>query len=132
MRRVWQVFFWLAAAYNFVVGLPLALFPGAFLEATGGAPAGGSDLFMPLSGVLIAGFGIVYALVALEPERMKPVVWAGVFGKGGVLALSLPPWLRGEVGLDAVVLSLGDLAFLVGFLVFLLTFRSGLSHKEVA
>ena len=88
------------------------------------APAPGpADMFVPLSGVLIAGFGIVYALVALQPVRMKPVVWAGVFGKGGVLALALPPFFRGEVGLDAVVLSLGDLAFTIGFLVFLFTFR---------
>ena len=124
MRTFWRVFFGLAAAYNFAVGVPLALSPETFLAAGGAAPASGpADMFVPLSGMLIAGFGIVYALVAWQPERMKPVVWAGVFGKGGVLALSLPPWLRGEVGIDAVALSLGDLAFTIGFLVFLITHR---------
>lgn len=125
MRMIWPVFFWLAAAYNLAVGLPLALAPESFLAATGGAPAqpGPADMFVPLAGILIAGFGIVYALVALQPARMKPVVWAGVFGKAGVLALSLPPWFRGEVGIDAVALSLGDLAFTIGFLIFLFTYR---------
>lgn len=124
MHLFWSVFFWLAAAYNIAVGVPLILSPDLFLQA-GAEPAmpGPADMFVPLSGVLIAGFGIVYALVALQPLRMKPVVWAGVFGKGGVLALSLPPFFRGDVGLDAIALSLGDLAFATGFLVFLFTFR---------
>ena len=124
MRIFWPVFFWLAAAYNLAVGLPLAFAPEAILQVGGAAvDPGPADMFVPLAGILIAGFGIVYALVALQPSRMKPVVWAGVFGKAGVLALSLPPWLRGEVGIDAVALSLGDLAFTLGFLVFLFTFR---------
>lgn len=124
MRNFWRIFFGLAAAYNFAVGVPLALSPETFLAASGAAPASGpADMFVPLSGMLIAGFGIVYTLVAWQPERMKPVVWAGVFGKAGVLALSLPPWLRGEVGIDAIALSLGDLAFTVGFLLFLINYR---------
>jgi hypothetical protein len=124
MRIFWSVFFWLAAAYNIAVGIPLVLSPELILQPGTETPVPGpADMFVPLSGVLIAGFGIVYALVALQPVRMKPVVWAGVFGKGGVLALSLPPFFRGEVGLDAVALSLGDLAFTIGFLVFLFTFR---------
>lgn len=120
MKIFWRIFFGLAAAYNLAVGLPLALTPEAFLAAEAGAQA---EMFAALSGVLIAGFGLVYAMVALWPARMKPVVWAGVFGKAGVLALSLPPFLRGEVGIDAVALSLGDLAFTIGFLIFLFTFR---------
>lgn len=124
MRIFWAVFFGLAAAYNLAVGIPLALSPEVFLGAAGETAGNAAvDAFVPLSGVLIAAFGIVYALVAIQPARMKPVVWAGVAGKGGVLALSLPPWFRGEVGIDAVALSLGDLAFTVGFLVFLFTFR---------
>lgn len=125
MRIFWSVFFGLAAAYNFAVGIPLAISPEVILGVGDQAPVSSpAGTFVPLSGVLIAAFGIIYALVAVQPMRMKPMVWAGVVGKGGVLALSLPPWFRGEVGIDAVALSLGDLAFTIGFLVFLFTFRS--------
>lgn len=103
----WRVFFWLAAGYNFVIGL------GLFLEAAWASPEA-------VNGVLIVGFGIVYALVAREPKRFGPVLIAGILGKAMVVLMHGPPNWRagGDPALGAIVA--GDLLFTLGFVAFLI------------
>ena len=112
LRRVggWRLFFWLAAAYNCVIGL------GAFLAAEWGSAEA-------INGVLIFGFGIIYALVAREPRRFAPALIAGIFGKAMVVAMLGPTnWSAGgDPSLGAIVA--GDLLFTLGFVAFLIALR---------
>ncbi|QYJ07013.1 hypothetical protein [Qipengyuania flava] len=109
--RGWRIFFWLAAAFNFLIGI------GSFLEATWG-----SD--QSIGAVLIIGFGIIYALVARDPVRFGATLIAGLFGKGMVVAMLGPThWFGGgDPALGAIVA--GDLLFAIGFAIFLLQRRS--------
>lgn len=106
--RFWRVFLWVAAFYNFAVGLAGMFVPGTDLDG------------MILS-LLVACFGLVYALVASDPMRFAPMLWAGVAGKVGVVLLLGPASLgsEGDPAIGAVVA--GDLLFAVGFIAFLLT-----------
>lgn len=105
--RFWSWILGAAAAYNLVVGLPGLFAPGA----------GDPDRIVAL---LVACFGVVYGLVAREPLRLAPVLWAGVLGKIGVVALMAPEVLarRAVPGTGAILL--GDMAFTLACLAFLL------------
>lgn len=111
-RRIngWRLFFWIAAAYNLVIGL------GAFLDAAWGSPEA-------INGVLIFAFGILYALVAREPKRFAPVLLAGILGKAMVVLMLGPlNWSGGgNPAIGAIVA--GDLLFALGFAVFLIVLR---------
>ena len=75
-----------AAAYNLLVAVP-----GLVLGATV------NDRIVAL---LVGCFGLVYAMVARDPVRLGPVLWAGVVGKIGVVAL-MRPQLAGRTELVA-------------------------------
>ncbi len=116
----WRVFFWVAMAFNFLAGLPLLIAP-AEMQASLGVAVPDDLLFHRFTGLLVVCFGALYAFVALDLTRYRPLVWLGVVGKAGVVALFTEAWMAGRVPFQAYAISLGDLAFVVGFLVFLLT-----------
>ena len=107
---LWRGIFWLAAAYNIVIGALGIVSPVASEDAR-------------IVGLLVACFGIIYMLVAINPRRYAATLWAGLIGKVGVVAL-LGPAAVGEGGdrMIAAILA-GDVLFAIGFLVFLLTKR---------
>ncbi len=118
----WRLLFWIAAAFNVAVGLPLLAAPALLLEILGAAPP--ADLsFHRLAGLLIICFGCIYAFVARDQQRYRPLLWLAVAGKLGVVAIFAFSWLEGIAPLRAFALSLGDLAFGLTFLLFLLTTR---------
>ncbi|MEL6528821.1 MAG: hypothetical protein AAGK01_09215 [Pseudomonadota bacterium] len=104
----WRSFFWMATIFNFVIGIAGMLSPEATIDAR-------------IIGLLVFCFGVIYLLVARDPVRFAPALWAGVIGKFGVVAL-LGPETFGEGGdlIVSVVLAL-DGVFALGFLAFLLT-----------
>lgn len=106
--RGWKTFFWIAAAFNFAIGLAGMLVPETSVDGR-------------TIGLLVFAFGIVYMQVARDPRRFGPVLWAGILGKVGVVAL-LGPGEFGPTGsgLISAVLA-GDALFAFGFLVFLFT-----------
>lgn len=108
--RGWRIFFWVAAAYNLTIGL------GAFLDAEWASPEA-------VIAVLIFCFGILYALVARQPERFAPVLIAGLLGKAMVVLMLGPPnWGEGgDPAIGAIVA--GDLIFALGFAAFLIRSR---------
>ncbi len=108
----WRAFFWAATAFNFVIGIAGMLSPEATVDAR-------------IIGLLVFCFGVIYLLVARDPVRFAPALWAGVIGKIGVVAL-LGPQAYGENGdtLIAGVLACDGL-FALGFLAFLLTRGDG-------
>lgn len=112
ISRGWRNFFWIATIFNFVIGLAGMLSPEATIDAR-------------IIGLLVFCMGVIYLLVAREPLRFAPVLWAGVIGKIGVVAL-LGPQVFGDGGdpIIAGVLVLDGL-FALGFLAFLLTRDDG-------
>lgn len=106
MRR-WSAVFWAAAAFNLLVAVPSFFLPGA----------GVTDRIVA---VLVGCFGLVYAMVARAPERLGQVLWTGVIGKLGVMALMLPEVQAGRALPGTGWILLGDGLFTVLFLAFLL------------
>ena len=104
---IWRWILGAAAAYNLVVALP-ALF------------AAGASTDQRIVALLVACFGLVYALVAREPARLAPVLWAGIVGKAGIVALMLPDVLAGRAVPGTGAVLAGDAVFTALFLLFLL------------
>lgn len=104
----WRIFFWIAAGFNFLIGLAGMLVPESSIDGR-------------TIGLLVFAFGLVYFIVASDPLRYGRVVWAGVLGKVGVVALLGPREFSGDgASLIAAVLA-ADALFAFGFLVFLFT-----------
>lgn len=106
--RGWRVFFWCAAAFNFVIGLAGILVPESTIDGR-------------TIGLLVFAFGLVYLIVASDPLHYGRVVWAGVLGKVGVVALLGPREFSGEGSNIVAAVLAGDALFAFGFLVFLFT-----------
>lgn len=104
---------WAAAAFNLLVAVPSFFLPGA----------GVSDRIVAL---LVGCFGLVYAQVAREPERLGQVLWAGVIGKLGVVALMLPEVQAGRAPPGTGWILLGDAVFTALFVAFLLRGRKAI------
>jgi hypothetical protein len=121
MKR-WKIVFAVAAVFNMLVGLPLVLAPGAFYGALGQA-APDDILSVQTAGLLIAVFGVGYAMVARDPPAHRAIVWLGVIGK---TPLPILTWLQiqaGKASMDTLFVALGDWVFVGLFLAFLLTTR---------
>lgn len=107
LARSWRWMLGAAAAYNLMVGVPGLLAPGAAV----------SDRIVAL---LVACFGVIYALVAWQPLRLAPALWAGVLGKIGVVALMAPEVMAGRAVPGTGAILAGDALFTLAFLAFLL------------
>lgn len=107
LGRGWNWMLWGAAAYNWLVSLPLLIDGQLTAEAK-------------ISAVLVAGFGLLYALVARDPVRLAPALWAGVAGKLGLVVLLAPAVLAGSAAPGTGPVLAGDLVFTAAFLALLL------------
>jgi hypothetical protein len=105
--RGWSWMLWGAAAYNWLVSLPV------LIDGKLAAPD-------KISAVLVAGFGLLYALVARDPARLAPALWAGVAGKLGLVVLLAPTVLNGSAAPGIGPVLAGDLMFTAAFLALLL------------
>ena len=105
--RKWSVMLGAAAAYNVVVALP-----GLF--------AVGASISERIVALLVACFGLLYALISRDPQRLAPALWAGIVGKIGVVALMGPEVTSGRAVPATGMILAGDALFTVLFLVFLL------------
>lgn len=103
----WHWMLWAAAAYNWLVSLPVLLNGLLTAEAK-------------ISAVLVAAFGLLYALVARDPARLAPALWAGVAGKLGLVLLLSPSIIAGTAAPGLTPVLAGDLLFILGFLALLL------------
>ncbi|WP_435203490.1 hypothetical protein [Qipengyuania sp. 902] len=71
-------------------------------------------------GLFVVAFGVIYAIVALDPERFGPMLWVGVLGKAGVVALVAPAVRESETPKALGWILAGDAVFGVLFFAFLL------------
>ena len=108
--RMWRIFFWLAAAYNIGIG-GIGLFDPEALSTA-----------MIVSQLVIC-FGIVYAILATDPLRYAAMLWAGIVGKVGVIAILAPEVQAGITPAGTGIILLGDGLFVIGFLLFLFRHR---------
>lgn len=108
VSAIWRRFFWVATIFNFVIGLAGMLTPEATIDAR-------------IIGLLVFAFGLIYFLVARDPLRFAPVLWAGVLGKVGVVALLGPDAFRASGDPIIAGVLIGDALFALGFLAFLFT-----------
>lgn len=116
----WRLFFWVALVFNLLAGSPLLFAPDLMLRSFG-TDVPPDLLFHRFTGLLVVCFGALYALVALDPVRFRPLVWVGIVGKAGVVALFTEAYVSGRVPFSQYAISLGDVAFVVGFVAFLMT-----------
>lgn len=105
--RKWSVMLTAAAAYNMVVALP-----GLF--------AAGASVTERIVALLVGCFGLLYLLIARDPARLGPALWAGVIGKIGVVALMAPEVAAGRAVPGTGAILAGDAMFTVLFVVFLM------------
>ncbi|ANY21253.1 hypothetical protein A6F68_02763 [Tsuneonella dongtanensis] len=104
---LWNIVLWAAAGFNLLIGAGAMLQKGASREGR-------------MVGLLVLAFGVVYAFVALEPARHLPMLWAGVLGKAGAIAIMLPAVARGEAPKALGWILAGDALFVGFFLMMLL------------
>ncbi|RJF89670.1 hypothetical protein D3874_24090 [Oleomonas cavernae] len=118
--RHWRSFFWIAAAYNMLAGLPPLLVP-----AQGGAlfglvdPAPVVAVLLQMVGLLVINFGLGYAMVARNLEAARYILPLGIFGKLGVVVLIGWHFAAGTLAAPALAAAFGDLLFALGFIAFL-------------
>lgn len=113
--RGWSIFFWVAAAFNVLIGAVLMLAPERY------APGAEAALLLPVRcmGLFIAVFGVGYAMVANAPAQHAGIVKLGVIGKLSFVTLMLVAFSSGIVRMDQLATSLLDLPWAAAFIVFL-------------
>lgn len=105
----WRAMLALAALYNLVIGVIALHTPGSVDGR--------------IAGLLVTCFGLIYALAARDPLRFAPMLWVGIVGKLGVIALVLPQVRAGLAAPGTGLVLAGDALFTIGFIAFLLLGR---------
>ncbi|HVK80748.1 MAG TPA: hypothetical protein VM915_09045 [Verrucomicrobiae bacterium] len=114
----WRVLFALAALYNLAVGGTMLATP-SLLAPQLSVEGAGAPFAIMMSGLLIAMFGVGYALVARDPVGNRGIVWIGMIGKIGAAVLGTLQYQAGIVPFSTFALGMGDLVFVALFAVFL-------------
>ena len=117
----WRVLFALAAVFNVAAGLPPLLAPAQTLATFGMAPLP-DHLFLRVTGLLVLTFGMGYWFVSRN-LKLREIVWLGVIGKSGVVLVFAWSWLQGLLPGRAAAVGMGDLLFVIVFLLFLASHR---------
>lgn len=116
--KVWQGVFAFAAFYNLAVGGTMLAAPDQIAGQLGVSGAGAPFAIL-MSGLMIAVFGIGYALVARAPAAHRGIAWIGLIGKLGASGLGAWQYAIGIIPVSTFALGLGDLVFVALFALFL-------------
>jgi hypothetical protein len=123
--------FALGAAWNIVIGLSVLLAPLSSLGLLYGHEPSADDQLLSMLNrdfaycVLI--FGLGYGIVAIDPSQNHGLIWLGIIGKLGVVAVLGQRWLTEVATAWVLPAAAGDLAFAVLFACFL--WRSNPTHS---
>ncbi len=101
---------WASFPFNLVAAYALA-WPSSVVGRLMGLPEQVDPIYAALCGSMIAGFGFVYAWLAIQPKLDQPLLWLGAIGKAGVFVLAFTLWLSQSGPGATVVVACGDLAF---------------------
>jgi hypothetical protein len=118
MMKLWRSVFALAALFNLAVGGSMCAAPLLVAERLGVGGAG-APYAMAMVGLLIAMFGIGYAMVAVNPPGNRGIVWIGMIGKAGAVLIGWLQYSAGALPLSSFSLAAGDVLFVVLFALFL-------------
>lgn len=118
----WRAFFWFAAIFNFMAGLPPLLVP-SLTAASLGIPAPDPQyiFIVQMFGAAVSIFGIGYAMVAAGQAGQRQIITLGLIGKICVVALLALRALEIDVPQQMTTAAAGDFLFSIGFAAFLLT-----------
>lgn len=122
MRR-WRWFFAFTAAWNIAAGLPGLIAPAHDALGFGYGHTPGDLLMVRMIGLLVAVFGVGYALVASNPAAHRGIVILGALGKVATAVLITQAFLARTVPGPVLAMGLADLAFALAFVIFLVTNR---------
>ncbi|MEO7095716.1 MAG: hypothetical protein ABI175_20830 [Polyangiales bacterium] len=112
MRTHARWLFGTAATFNALVGLALLFARRSLGAALKLDPIVGTNVAIAnLCGAFIVLFGVVYALVALDPVRYRAFVPVSVAGKLVAVVAVAIPWLAGTIDATLPLLVGGDLVF---------------------
>jgi hypothetical protein len=121
--QLWRLFFVVAALNNLLIG-SLMLF-GADQAATQIGVSGPAASYMiGFGGLLVAVFGVAYALVAWWPLPNRNLVAIGAFGKAAAVVLASWHAAQNHIPQSTYLLAMGDLVFVVIFCIFLAQTRN--------
>lgn len=118
MLTIWRGLFAFAAFWNLAVGGVMLAAPARVAEQLQISGPGG-PFAVTMAGLLIAVFGIGYALVSAAPANNRGIVWLGVIGKLGAAALAALHFYAGNLPFNTFALGMGDIAFAALFALFL-------------
>lgn len=114
----WRGLFAFAAIYNLLVGGAMLAAPAriaAQLQLSGA----GAPFAVAMVGLLVAVFGLGYALVSHSPAQNRGIVLIGLVGKTGAAALGALQYAAGVISAGGFALAMGDLVFVALFALFL-------------
>ena len=123
-RRRWTVFFFLAAAFNFSMGGPI-FFASAWSYSVAylGPPDPAAIRFWGDFGYAVLLVGLGYAIIGLDVDKNRGIVWLGVVAKLFDMIVLPLRWSEGLAHPIVIVPAAIDGAFCLGFVWFLLRRR---------
>jgi hypothetical protein len=115
--KFWRLFFAFAALNNLAIGGFMLAAADSIAPRLGvSGPAAG--YIVGFAGLIIAIFGVAYAIVAYRPLPNRNIVVVGALGKASTVAFTSWHALAGHIPLSTFQVSLGDLFFALMFAVF--------------
>lgn len=118
MVTFWRGLFAFAAFYNLAVGGAMLAAPARVAEQLNISGSGG-PFAVAMAGLLIAVFGVGYAMVSAAPAKNRGIVWIGLIGKVGAAVLATVQFNASIIPFNTFLLGMGDLVFVALFALFL-------------
>ena len=126
MSRLSMGVFGSGALFNLLAGVPFLLLPQRMTELLGAEGSPLASLFMQLTGCSVVLFGVLYALIASDIRRFRPLILLGVAGKLTVVVLVWYAWFSAVLGWFLPLLVLADALYSLLFVhVYWATAESG-------
>jgi len=123
--KFWTGMFWSAALFNFIVALFVGPFGAFAYDVLGFDYAPTEHIWRYLSALLIAMYGIGYALAALEPTMNRNIIILGMMGKLFVVLLVVTMYFTDGIPIGVPIIASGDLLYVLLFFAFLYRTRKG-------
>ena len=119
-RKRWAIFFAAAAGFNFLMGGPIFFAPDfSYSIAYLGAPDAATLRFWGDFGFAVLLVGAGYAIVALNTDANRGIVWLGIFAKLYDVVMLTTRWHHGFAHKIVLLPAAIDGAFGIFFAVFL-------------
>ena len=111
--------FWAAAGYT-AVGAYIFAIPNSALGHLFQLPDQVPSLYTALTAYMLFLFSAMYGWLGLQPTVNRPILYLGMFAKGGGFFVGVVLWLSGATDLATVIMLSGDGLFATFWLAWLL------------